>query len=160
MTQLVFGLEVAMKILLAIDDSGCSREALEFVSRMSWPDDAELLVLSVPPTRFLLGAEYFGHQLYVEEAEKQAMEFHLKIANDAEARLKSLGIPVRSLAVMGDPRVVILDTVHEAGIDLVVVGSHGRTGLAQLAMGSVASHVATHAPCSVLIVKKPGQRSS
>jgi nucleotide-binding universal stress UspA family protein len=39
------------------------------------------------------------------------------------------------------------------GADLVVVGSHGRTGLAKLVLGSVASHVVTHAPCSVLVVK-------
>jgi universal stress protein A len=39
--------------------------------------------------------------------------------------------------------------------DLLVVGSHGRSGLSRLVLGSVASYVASHAPCSVLIVKRP-----
>ena len=39
------------------------------------------------------------------------------------------------------------------GADLVVVGSHGRTGLGKLLMGSVASHVVSHAPCTVMVVK-------
>ena len=53
----------------------------------------------------------------------------------------------------GDPRDVLVDTARNLHADLLVVGSHGRTGLAKLVLGSVAAHVVTHAPCSVLVVK-------
>ncbi len=47
----------------------------------------------------------------------------------------------------------LLDEAARRRVDLIVVGSHGRTGLTKLMMGSVASHIVTHAPCSVLVVK-------
>ena len=57
--------------------------------------------------------------------------------------------------VAGDPRAVLTEEARRIGADLLVLGSHGRSGLAKLVLGSVAAHVAAHAPCSVLIVKRP-----
>ena len=54
----------------------------------------------------------------------------------------------------GDPREVLLRLVDDERVDLIVMGSHGRTGLAKLLLGSVSSHVVTHAHCSVLVVKE------
>lgn len=56
--------------------------------------------------------------------------------------------------VEGNPTSVILDLVREEGIDLVVMGSHGRTGLTHLLLGSVAERVVRHAPCPVLVMKQ------
>jgi nucleotide-binding universal stress UspA family protein len=56
----------------------------------------------------------------------------------------------------GDPRDAIVRVAEREHADLVIVGSHGRTGLPKLLMGSVASYVVTHAPCPVLVVKHPG----
>jgi nucleotide-binding universal stress UspA family protein len=55
----------------------------------------------------------------------------------------------------GDPVEVILRVAQELPADLIVLGSHGRTGLARLLMGSVAELVARKASCPVLIVKRP-----
>ncbi len=55
----------------------------------------------------------------------------------------------------GDPAAEIVNYVREAGFDLVVMGTHGRTGLERLLMGSVAEKVMREAPCSVLVVKLP-----
>jgi nucleotide-binding universal stress UspA family protein len=60
--------------------------------------------------------------------------------------------------LQGDPREMLIEEARSERADLVVVGSHGRTGLDRLLMGSVASHVVTHAPCSVLVVKEAGKR--
>ena len=54
----------------------------------------------------------------------------------------------------GDPREALVDTVRAENADLLVVGSHGRTGISKLMLGSVASHVVAHAPCDVLVVKR------
>jgi nucleotide-binding universal stress UspA family protein len=149
-----------MKLLLAIDDSACSRSAIEFVRRMTWPTGTEVIVLSVAPSRFYLGAEYPGSALYIDEAEKQALVAHEKIVTDARSALTSHIGAIRTIVLQGDPRVGILDAVREEAIDLVVMGSHGRSGLAKLALGSVASHVVTHAACTVTVVKEArGDRS-
>ena len=55
--------------------------------------------------------------------------------------------------VRGDPDDAIVEYAREHGADLIVMGSHGHTGLRHLLMGSVAEHVLRHAPCPVLIVR-------
>jgi nucleotide-binding universal stress UspA family protein len=64
-------------------------------------------------------------------------------------------IPVRHLLLFGDPADEILRHAVEAHSDLIVLGTHGRTGLARLLLGSVAEKVLRGAPCSVLVVKMP-----
>jgi nucleotide-binding universal stress UspA family protein len=56
---------------------------------------------------------------------------------------------------MGSPQKEILQFAGEEAVDLIVMGSHGRTGISRLLMGSVAEAVMRKAPCPVLIVKQP-----
>ncbi|HJT76906.1 MAG TPA: universal stress protein [Gemmataceae bacterium] len=64
-------------------------------------------------------------------------------------------IPVTHILVEGDPSTEIVRYAHDAAIDLIVMGTHGRTGLERLLMGSVAEKVMRESPCSVLVVKLP-----
>ena len=64
-------------------------------------------------------------------------------------------ISVRHVFLEGDPASEIVRYTRDSGIDLVVMGTHGRTGVERLLMGSVAEKVLRDAPCSVLIVKLP-----
>jgi nucleotide-binding universal stress UspA family protein len=79
---------------------------------------------------------------------------------DAERRLDTLvararraGARARGRVVDGSPRDRIVRVARAAGADLLVVGTHGRTGLARLMLGSVAAHVVGAAPCPVLTVR-------
>lgn len=64
-------------------------------------------------------------------------------------------IPVRHVFLEGDPAEEIVRYSRDAGIDLIVMGTHGRTGVERLLMGSVAERVLRDASCSVLVVKLP-----
>jgi nucleotide-binding universal stress UspA family protein len=64
-------------------------------------------------------------------------------------------IPVYHVVLEGDPATEIIRYASEAGMDLIVMGTHGRTGLERLLMGSVAEKVMRDAVCSVLVVKLP-----
>ncbi len=64
-------------------------------------------------------------------------------------------IPVHHVFVEGDPASQIVRYAADAGIDLIVMGTHGRTGVERLLMGSVAEKVMRDAHCSVLVVKLP-----
>src|SRR5204863_6825990 len=64
-------------------------------------------------------------------------------------------IAVNHLLLGGDPPTEIVNYARDAGIDLIVIGTHGRTGVERLLMGSVAEKVLREAPCSVLVVKLP-----
>jgi universal stress protein A len=64
-------------------------------------------------------------------------------------------VPVERLLAVGSPGEAILRAVRETHCDLVVMGTHGRTGMGRLLMGSVAEEVVRKAPCPVLTVKVP-----
>jgi nucleotide-binding universal stress UspA family protein len=65
------------------------------------------------------------------------------------------GIAIEYRLEHGEPAPVILAVAEQIGADLIVIGTHGRTGLRRLLMGSVAEHVIRKAPCPVLTVKNP-----
>ena len=69
-------------------------------------------------------------------------------------------IKVNHVLLDGDPATEIVRYAHDAGSDLIVMGTHGRTGLERLLMGSVAERVLRNAHCSVLVVKMPRAASS
>jgi nucleotide-binding universal stress UspA family protein len=64
-------------------------------------------------------------------------------------------IPVHHVFLQGDPATEIVRYALDAHIDLIVMGTHGRTGVERLLMGSVAEQVLRASPCSVLVVKMP-----
>ena len=65
------------------------------------------------------------------------------------------GIPVHHVLLDGDPATEIVQYARDASMDLVVMGTHGRTGLERMLLGSVAEQTLREAPCSVLVVKLP-----
>jgi len=64
-------------------------------------------------------------------------------------------IPVQHIFLAGDPASAIVGYARDAAMDLIVMGTHGRTGLDRLLLGSVAEKVLRDAPCSVLVAKLP-----
>jgi nucleotide-binding universal stress UspA family protein len=143
-----------MKILIGVDDSPHSKAAVEFVRKMTWPKGSTVEVLSVVrPVVGVYSEAYVPAPAYVEEANEGMVRRHQEIASGAEMQLQGLGLPTGARILHGDPRTELVDAAREARADLLVLGSHGRTGMSKLLMGSVASYVVTHAPCSVMVVK-------
>ena len=143
-----------MKILLAVDESSFSQAATEAVLGRARPQDTEVRVLSVmeAPSHLAFSnkEEYYAsiEATFQEETDRTAA----LVARTAEL-LRSKGFTVTSSAEWGDPKSKILDMATEWHADLIVLGSHGRSGLNRFLMGSVSEAVARHAPCSVEIVR-------
>ncbi|HEY7727436.1 MAG TPA: universal stress protein, partial [Candidatus Eisenbacteria bacterium] len=142
------------KILLGIDDSPHSRAALEYVKRASWPKDVEVIALSAASPIFV-GPGEAAAPMVVEQINTGQRAYHQSLAEAAARELRAAGLKADARSPVADPRHALLEAADGEGIDLIVLGSHGRTGLSKLLIGSVASHVVTHARCSVLVVKKP-----
>ena len=141
-----------MNVLIGLDDSRCSDVVLNRVAAMPWPEDTSFLVLSAVAPIFVgpgeaASTDAVGHLL--EEQER----YHLDIANRGTDRLRRAGLRAEATVVVQDPRSALLETARARKAGLIIVGSHGRTGIQKLLLGSVASHVVTHAPCSVLVVR-------
>ena len=82
-------------------------------------------------------------------------------ARDELARTAAMltGVPVEQLIEEGDPADTICRVAERLGVGAIVVGSHGRTGLRRLFLGSVSEHVVRHAPCPVLVVRARPNRA-
>lgn len=89
---------------------------------------------------------YYG----VPEPDTRALEEMLK-----KIRPTDPNVPYEHRLVVGSPAHAICDLADEEGVDMIVMGTHGRTGLRRLLMGSVAEHVVRWANCPVLTFKMP-----
>ncbi len=146
-----------MRILIALDASPHSERALAFVRRMRWPAGSSVVVASVMQPVGIGAATTNGLDIPIVAAElldEQRRRLEELVAS-AERALRESGFPTEGRVLIGDPREVLFDAARMERTDLLVVGSHGRTGIARLMLGSVSSHLVTHAPCSVLVVKGP-----
>ena len=140
-----------MRILIALDTSTHSERALDWVTRVRWPAGSRMLAVSVLQQAPALTGTDAGAAIAQEYG--MLHENVVERLTEARRRLREAGLSADTRVVTGDPRAALVELARSERADLVVVGSHGRTGLAKLVMGSVSSHVVTHACCSVLVVK-------
>jgi nucleotide-binding universal stress UspA family protein len=147
------------RILVGEDGSDSAAAASETVRR--WPilHGALVRVLSIADVDpqgnpWLLGAA-------LQEAHRAATtrlrDRHEGLARVTAARLQAAGIKADSRVEEGGPAHQLVEGAVSWGADLIVLGTHGRSGLGPLLLGSVARAVLYHAPCSVLIVPGPGR---
>jgi nucleotide-binding universal stress UspA family protein len=145
-----------MRILVAVDDSPHAQAAIAWVKSMRWPAGTRVRVLSVMRPQINAVSEVYVPAAPYEQAMWDELHRHHEtLAAQAERTLQTPGLETDAHVLVGDPRVAIVDEARSTNADLVVVGSHGRSGVAKLLMGSVATHVVTHAPCSVMVIKLP-----
>jgi nucleotide-binding universal stress UspA family protein len=146
-----------MKILIGLDASTHSERVLDFVARMRWPAGSRVIVISVlQPVASAVTGVYETSAIPVEGMDGMRQQLEEVVAR-AEGALREVGFSTEGRVVAGEPRQALIQAAQSERADLIVVGSHGRSGLAKMMLGSVSSHVVTHAPCSVLVVKQPGR---
>ena len=147
-----------MKILIALDASSHSQRALELVTRLRWPAGSRVIVVGVVrPLASAVAEAYAPVTIPPELLEQQRGQLEAVVARAANA-LRETGFATEERVEVGDPRHALVEIARGERADLMVVGSHGLTGVMKLMLGSVSSHVVTHAPCSVLVVKQAGAR--
>lgn len=147
-----------MRILLAVDDSQHSSAATQNLLERPWPSGTRVAVLSVAPTALLVPGPYAGEGMALTYANlTRSMMGGAQAAADKVAAMLLAGAPldVETIVREGDPRREIVEAAKDWDADLIVVGSHGRTGIQRLILGSVAEYVVRHAACSVEVSRRP-----
>ena len=153
-----------MKILLAVDGSPFSDTAVAEVSGRPWPADSEVKILSVfeHPILPMVDSWAPSDDYYAEiirAGEEQAQNIIQKAAREIRDR-QGDKLRITTEVIPGQPRYTILGEAERWGADLIMVGSHGYRGLTKLWLGSVSQAVATHAKCSVEIVRSRKEENS
>lgn len=146
------------RVVLAWDGSEPAARAGQLLRE--WPifADSEVCVVSVAEvaipwwTGFPEPGSLEMLPIYEEAAEASRAE-HDKLARDMAEQLKAAGLKAEGVRRDGDAATEILAVARERQADLIALGTDGRTGLARIALGSVARNVLQHAPCSVLVVR-------
>ena len=138
----------AKKIVFPTDFSTSSDAGLAQATSLARDTGARLLILHVeePPAAYGGGEMYYG----VLEPDNSEINRMLQAVVPADP-----SVPYEHRMVMGDPATEIVRLADEEKADLIVMGTHGRSGLRRLLMGSVAESVVRHANCPVLTFKHP-----
>jgi len=132
------------RILYATDFSTYSNQAYFHAIALAESHGANLTIL------YVFAPGFGTPEIHGEEADRNYWKEQLEQIRPVDPR-----IPVNHVFLEGDPPTEIVRYAGDAGMDLIVMGTHGRTGLERLLMGSVAEKVLREAPCSVLVVKLP-----
>lgn len=137
-------------ILHPTDYSDLSQPAFDLACSLARDFGAKLVVCHVSPPPLITAGE--GVDVLVDfptgETEQMAARLKQVLPDDPQ-------IHVTHELLRGDPASEIVRLADEAKVDLIVVGTHGRSGLSRLLMGSVAEGVMRKAPCPVVTVKAP-----
>ena len=142
------------RICCPIDFSDASRAAMEVAADLARRSGADLVLrhaYPIPGYTFPDGSVVASPKMMQDLADQA--ERHLQEWRGDAAKIA--GSPVTTQKAIGEPAAEIVAFARSAGVDLVVVGTHGRTGIEHALMGSVAERVVRRAHCPVLTVRPP-----
>ncbi len=144
-----------MNILLPVDGSEQSATAVQAVLNRPWPSGSHVRILAVienagPPP---VGELMLSPAVDLGQLRQQNIANAEKLTAEVAASLRASGLSVDKAVREGDASNSIVDEAKDWPADLIVMGTHGYTGLKKLVLGSVAQSVVSHAPCSVEVVR-------
>ena len=141
------------KILVPLDGSDCSMRAAQYAIELAKLQKAQIVCIHILD-RMPYGFEFSGSCIedYLQSVENQSNVWFNKVIKMAESQ----GIKDVKAVFFRDIRSIVDTIVNYASnnsIDLIVIGTRGRTGIQKVLMGSVASGVSQHAHCPVMLIK-------
>ncbi len=145
-------------ILVPTDFSEFSKYALNYAIAFAQAFKANLILIHVTPEREMSAIRQASVYLQAEDLEelvKQRKSEDRKQLNDFIAPELKKEIKVETIHRVGIPFLEIIKAAREKEVDLIVIATHGRTGLSHILLGSVAEKVVRKAPCPVLSIRHP-----
>jgi nucleotide-binding universal stress UspA family protein len=147
------------KIMVTLDGSELAAKALPEATRMAKLFGADVLLVRVVDNVYKRELQQAPETMvdqvsaYTQSHTNQQLQAVVAAQNTVASELTSQGLHATSLVEAGEPAQVILEIAGREAADLLVMSTHGRTGLSRLVYGSVAERVLQGAPCPVLLVR-------
>jgi len=142
------------KILVPLDGSELAKKALDEAEKLANCFGAEIVLFEVVPFMPIYGSPELVTPLIVDEKQKEAAEKYL--VNLSE-ELKKKGFKATAVVRTGQQVAVeIIDFAKESGVNLIVMCTHGRSGISRWVLGSVALKVLTRAETPILLIRSKG----
>jgi len=139
------------KILVPLDGSELAKKGLEEAEKLAPIFGAEIVLFQVVPFMPIYGSPELVTPLIVDEKQKETAERYLHNLAEEE---KKKGFKVTSMVKTGQQVAVeIIDFAKESGVDLIVMCTHGRSGITRWVLGSVAHKVLTRAETPILLLR-------
>jgi nucleotide-binding universal stress UspA family protein len=138
------------KILVPLDGSELAKKALDHAEELAKTYGAEIIIFQVAPLPHIYGSPDWGMPFIVDEKQKEAAEMDLtKLAEE----MKTRGHKVTAIVRIGEQVAVeIIDFAKKSQVDLIVMCTHGRSGITRWVLGSVAHKVLTRAETHILLI--------
>ncbi|MBC8353187.1 MAG: universal stress protein [Planctomycetes bacterium] len=143
----------ATKILFPTDFSHTGDAAMQLATVLARDTGATLLIVHAeePPTAYGGGELYYGMPEPATD-ELRKMLHQLEPTDPA--------VPYEHRLITGDPAHAIVRLAKDEAVDMIVMGTHGRSGLSRMLMGSVAEAIVRRAECPVLTYKQPAKKAA
>ncbi len=139
------------KILVPLDGSDLAKRALDQAEELARTFDAEIILFQVVPFMPIYGSPELVTPLIIDEKQKDAAEKYLVSVTE---ELKKRGHRVTAMVRTGQQVAAeIIDFAKETGADLIVMGTHGRSGISRWVLGSVTLKLLTRAETPILLIR-------
>ena len=150
------------RAIVALDGTPMTDRIVDVVAAFPFLRDTQIEVVSVAPSSapgpgVVLSGAYGAPIGWYEDGIEAAHHSLEQVASAGAQRLRAGGLSVSWTVLEGDPAAALIDRARDSGADLIVVGTHGRTGMTRLLLGSVARNVLLHAHASVLVLRDAGR---
>jgi nucleotide-binding universal stress UspA family protein len=147
-------------LLLPTDFSECANYALSYASEFAREAGASIICVHViEPVVPTVGYSGVTEPLPMADISEQLEDSATRELPKIAQHEACAGLAVEEVIAHGDAASEIVRVAKERQVDLIVISSHGRTGLGRMLFGSTAEQVVRHAPCPVLVVKPPQEES-
>lgn len=140
------------RILVPIDFSSLSNQAVERAVSIAQQNNSELLLVHVVEP-VIYPVDFLVVPSEMEDANLQLLKSAKERLTALTKDLVARGLKCESVAAIGRAHHQIVETARKKNTDLIILPTHGHTGLKHVYLGSTAERVVRHAPCSVLVVR-------
>ncbi len=141
-----------IRLIVGVDGSKGAEAAVNAVASRHWPQGSEARIVNGFPTVVTVGAEYAAAAIAQWIADEKARV--AEAIDKAVGKLKGAGLSVSTIHKESDARFLLVNEAENWDADCIFVGAQGLNTIERFLLGSVSSYVATHAPCSVEVIRE------